>query len=238
MARPSSRRGRPDAGRTGRRPAAVPTLRLERRLLRSGVARLGGDGRGRAAGRRPARSTSGWWSWTPRRGRPPAGIRDSKLLAAGARASGWCPRIEAWAAAGAVGTRRPRRDRRPRADRCAPAGRRAGARRRWDRSAGPGAPRREPRLADRRRTAPAAGPARPVVRTRVKADLHLHLGGGGQHPGQGGPGRRHGRAGRGAIPAYGWEANKGYGTEAHLAAIRRLGTTPHHRLSWRLPERA
>jgi ribonuclease HII len=37
-------------------------------------------------------------------------------------------------------------------------------------------------------------------------------------------------------PGYGWESNKGYGTEAHLAAIRRLGTTPHHRLTWRLPE--
>ena len=42
----------------------------------------------------------------------------------------------------------------------------------------------------------------------------------------------------GRYPAYGWEANKGYGTEAHFAAIRRLGTTPHHRLTWRLPERA
>jgi len=36
-------------------------------------------------------------------------------------------------------------------------------------------------------------------------------------------------------PGYGWEANKGYGTEAHLAAIRILGLTPHHRHSWRLP---
>ena len=37
-------------------------------------------------------------------------------------------------------------------------------------------------------------------------------------------------------PDYGWSANKGYGTSDHLAALRRLGPTPHHRTSWRLPE--
>ena len=36
-------------------------------------------------------------------------------------------------------------------------------------------------------------------------------------------------------PDYGWEANKGYGTEAHFTAIRGHGLTPHHRRSWRLP---
>jgi len=39
----------------------------------------------------------------------------------------------------------------------------------------------------------------------------------------------------GAHPDYGWEENKGYGTSAHFDALRRLGPTPHHRLSWRLP---
>jgi ribonuclease HII len=39
----------------------------------------------------------------------------------------------------------------------------------------------------------------------------------------------------GAYPDYGWEENKGYGTSAHFDALRRLGPTPHHRLSWRLP---
>lgn len=34
---------------------------------------------------------------------------------------------------------------------------------------------------------------------------------------------------------YGWETNRGYGTRAHLAAIRSLGPTPHHRRSWNLP---
>jgi len=33
-------------------------------------------------------------------------------------------------------------------------------------------------------------------------------------------------------PEYGWAANKGYGTEAHLLALERYGTTPHHRRSF------
>ena len=39
-------------------------------------------------------------------------------------------------------------------------------------------------------------------------------------------------------PAYGWADNKGYGTVEHLEALARLGPTPHHRVSWRLPGRA
>lgn len=33
-------------------------------------------------------------------------------------------------------------------------------------------------------------------------------------------------------PGYGWDHNKGYGTPAHLDALRRLGPTPHHRRSF------
>ena len=33
-------------------------------------------------------------------------------------------------------------------------------------------------------------------------------------------------------PGYGWERNMGYGTDAHRAALRELGPTPHHRLSF------
>ncbi len=40
-----------------------------------------------------------------------------------------------------------------------------------------------------------------------------------------------------AHPEYGWVGNKGYGAPEHLDAIRRLGPTPLHRVSWRLPER-
>ena len=33
---------------------------------------------------------------------------------------------------------------------------------------------------------------------------------------------------------YGWQSNKGYGSNAHRAAIGRFGVTPLHRLSWHL----
>jgi ribonuclease HII len=36
-------------------------------------------------------------------------------------------------------------------------------------------------------------------------------------------------------PHYGWAGNKGYSAPEHLAALRRHGTTPQHRRSWRLP---
>jgi ribonuclease HII len=34
------------------------------------------------------------------------------------------------------------------------------------------------------------------------------------------------------FPQYGWNANKGYGTAAHRAAIGQYGLTPHHRKSF------
>jgi ribonuclease HII len=41
----------------------------------------------------------------------------------------------------------------------------------------------------------------------------------------------HGLAG--TFPAYGWERNKGYGTLEHAVALKRHGTTRHHRRSFR-----
>ena len=41
-----------------------------------------------------------------------------------------------------------------------------------------------------------------------------------------------------AHPEYGWEGNKGYGAAGHLDALRRLGPTPLHRVSWSLPAQA
>ena len=35
-----------------------------------------------------------------------------------------------------------------------------------------------------------------------------------------------------SFPGYGWETNRGYGSREHLAALRRLGPTPHHRTSF------
>ncbi len=34
------------------------------------------------------------------------------------------------------------------------------------------------------------------------------------------------------FPGYGWETNRGYGSEEHLLALRQLGPTPHHRMSF------
>ena len=34
-------------------------------------------------------------------------------------------------------------------------------------------------------------------------------------------------------PGYGWETNKGYGTQAHQAGLQTLGVTPHHRRSFK-----
>lgn len=42
---------------------------------------------------------------------------------------------------------------------------------------------------------------------------------------------------RGA-PGYDLESNKGYATPAHLAALRLLGPSEFHRISWKLPSRA
>ena len=37
------------------------------------------------------------------------------------------------------------------------------------------------------------------------------------------------------FPMFDWAANKGYAAPVHLAALRRCGPSPHHRVSWRLP---
>jgi len=36
-------------------------------------------------------------------------------------------------------------------------------------------------------------------------------------------------------PAFGWDGNKGYAAPEHLAALRDLGPSPLHRVSWNLP---
>ena len=54
----------------------------------------------------------------------------------------------------------------------------------------------------------AAGVVAKCVRDRLMVSLH------GRHP------------------VYGWESNKGYGTEEHRAAIDRVGPTKHHRNSF------
>ncbi len=34
-------------------------------------------------------------------------------------------------------------------------------------------------------------------------------------------------------PGYGWETNMGYGSKSHMAALRNLGPTPHHRRTFK-----
>ena len=233
MAGPSSRHGRPDADEAGRRLAAVPTLRIERRLLRSGVTRLGAMdevGRGSPAG--PLHV--GLVVLDATTGRPPVGIRDSKLLAAAPRER-LVPQIEAWAVATAVGAATSGE-----IDALGLTGalRLAGAR-----ALAQVGPSPDLVLLDGNHDwltdadAPDGRTGRPVVHTRAKADRTCTSVAAASILA---------KVARDAVmvgladryPAYGWEANKGYGTETHFAAIRRLGTTPHHRLTWRLPERA
>jgi ribonuclease HII len=73
----------------------------------------------------------------------------------------------------------------------------------------------------------------PVVRTRIKADLTCAsvaaasvLAKASRDAFMVGLASEH--------PDYGWEVNKGYATPFHRAALRRLGPSPYHRVSWRL----
>jgi ribonuclease HII len=212
-----------------------PTLRFERRLLRDGARRVGGIdevGRGSPAGPLYV----GVVVVDGATGPAPRGIRDSKLLTPAARAD-LVPRIRAWASAWSVGTATPSE---------------------IDVLGITGALR----LAGTRALAVVTGPVdrvivdgnvdwitpasdasagvvparRPEVTTRVKADLTCTSVAAASILA---------KVARDAVmvdldatfPEYGWAANKGYGTGDHLDALRRLGPTPHHRLSWRLPER-
>ena len=73
----------------------------------------------------------------------------------------------------------------------------------------------------------------PVVRTRIKADLTCASVAAASVLA---------KASRDAFmvglarenPEYGWEVNKGYATPYHRAALRRLGPSPYHRVTWRL----
>jgi len=209
----------------------TPTLRLERGLLRSGCLRLGAMdevGRGSPAG--PV--YVGLVVVDAATGRPPVGIRDSKLLAPMAREA-LAPRIRSWAAGWALGSADPAEvDGLGLNGALGLAGLRALA-------ALDEAP--DLLLVDGNHdwiTPAASGGATavPEVVTRVRADLTCTSVAAASILA---------KVARDALmvqlagdyPAYGWDANKGYGTVDHLDAIRRFGPTPHHRITWRLPER-
>ena len=80
---------------------------------------------------------------------------------------------------------------------------------------------------------PVPLPRQPVVRTRVKADLTCASVAAASVLA---------KTARDAYmvalsqdhPGYGWDLNKGYATPFHRAALRRLGPSLYHRVSWRL----
>jgi ribonuclease HII len=226
---------RPSTGGGGTSRLVTTTLRLERRLLRSGAIRLGGmDEVGRGAPAGPVHV--GLVVLDATTSRPPSGVLDSKLLPAPARRR-LVPEIEAWAAAYAVGSASSGD-----VDALGVNGalRLAGLRALgqmdepvdvvildgtydWlspEVPSGIGTaltsscPEIVTRVkADRTCTSVAAASIlAKVARDGVMVNLAAEY------------------------PGYGWERNKGYGTEAHLTAIRKHGLTPHHRHSWRLPE--
>jgi ribonuclease HII len=170
----------------------------------------------------------------------PCGVRDSKLLTARAREE-LVPHIRRWAAGYAVGHASPAEiDELGIMGALRLAGHRAVA-------ALPVAPDTvlldgnhdylsHPGQASLFESAPLIGLLPPVV-TMVKADLHCAAVAAASVLA---------KTARDAImidlagqfPEYGWDENKGYASPAHMAALRRLGPTVHHRTSWRLPERA
>jgi len=207
--------------------ASRPQLRYEKQLLRSGLTRLASMdevGRGALAG--PV--TVGVMVVTATIGRVPAGLKDSKLLTPRVREI-LLPVIQRWAGEYAVGHASPAE---------------------IDTVGIMGALR----LAGRRALAQLPHPVDAVlldgnydylsepeltlfstpVFTRIKADLTCA-----------------GVAGASVLakterdamlralavryPEYLFEVNKGYGTAAHVAALRRHGPCELHRRSWRLP---
>jgi len=225
---------RPSTGGGARDRSVAPSLRLERRLLRGGAVRLGGmDEVGRGAPAGPVHV--GLVVLDAASGRPPSGVRDSKLLTAPARRR-LVTGIEKWAAAFAVGSASPGE-----VDALGLNGalRLAGLR-------ALGQIDEPPELVildgsydwlspgEPTGVGTACATRGPEVVTRVKADLSATSVAAASILA---------KVARDALmvglaaecPGYGWEANKGYGTPAHLTAIRTLGLTPHHRHSWRLP---
>jgi len=215
----------------------APTLRLERRLLRDGISRLAAMdevGRGSPAG--PA--YVGVIVVDSSTGPAPTGVRDSKLISPAVRQA-LVPAIEMWAVDRAIGESSPAEvDRFGVTAALRLAGRRALARlvvrpdlvlldgsHDWLSSP-------DHDVLDGSHT--NAGWTTPVV-TKVKADRSCASVAAASVIA---------KVARDAVmtglaeefPGYGWETNKGYGTADHLDALRRLGPTPHHRVSWRLPE--
>ncbi|QZN87565.1 ribonuclease HII [Cellulomonas sp. C5510] len=231
------------AGAAGR--SGAPTLRVERQILRDGVPALAcvdEVGRGSLSG--PV--TVGVVVVTAETRSAPQGVRDSKLLTPDARER-LAPLIRRWAACWSVGHAEPSEiDRYGIIAALRLAAHRAIAALTvppatllldgnhdyvtaplQDALLGP------PPVLD---VVPPVLDVVPPVRTMVKADLRCAAVAAASILA---------KTERDAImvrlaqdhPEYGWAENKGYSAPEHLAALRRLGPTPHHRTSWRLPQR-
>lgn len=167
----------------------------------------------------------------------PAGVRDSKLLTASARAE-LVPLIHGWATAWAVGHASPAEID---AWGIVPAMRLAGHRALADLPGLPDAvlldgshdyltPPDQESLFEGPRVLEAV----PSVVTMVKADLQCAAVAAASILA---------KTGRDALmielaaqhPRYHWELNKGYAAPEHIDALREFGPTVHHRRSWRLP---
>jgi ribonuclease HII len=226
----------------GRAPGRAPRLLVETALAEEGYLVVAGAdevGRGCLAG--PV--TVGVVVVDPSSGRPPRGLRDSKLLSAEQRRA-LVPRIRTWVLAGSV------------ADATAAeidtygiiAALRLAAHRAL--AALPDLPDcvlldgNHDYLTPRAQLTLDLVPARPepepvglarhpAVRTRIKADVTCASVAAASVLA---------KATRDAFmvelaaehPGYGWDVNKGYATPYHRAALRRLGPSPYHRVSWRL----
>lgn len=215
---------------------AAPTLRVERQIIRDGVPVLAcADEVGRGSLSGPV--TVGVVVVTADSRAVPQGVRDSKLLSPGERER-LAPLIRRWAAGWAVGHAEPSEID---AYGIIAALRLAAHRAIVGLGTAPdallldgnhdyvSAPAQDTLLGP-----PVVLDLVPPVRTVVKADLRCAAVAAASILA---------KTERDAImtrlhddhPAYGWAENKGYSAPEHLAALRRLGPTPHHRTSWRLP---
>ncbi|MDO7869196.1 ribonuclease HII [Nocardioides jiangxiensis] len=217
--------------------STAPSLRVERRLLREGVATLAAaDEVGRGALCGPV--TIGMVLIDAATRSAPTGVRDSKLLTPAARER-LVPRIQRWAISYGVGHASP-----VEIDEfgITAALRLAGQRALAQLSDEAGVvlldgnhdylsePEQEALFGS---PTPAVVAVPPVV-TMIKADMKCAAVAAASVLA---------KTARDALllelaeahPEYGWAENKGYSAPEHLAALLEHGPTPQHRLSWRLP---
>ena len=225
-------------------PAATPDTRLERELAATGarfVAGMDEVGRGALAGPASVGLVVVDAAGLHREPAPWSGVRDSKALTA-SRREALAPGIRGWAAACTVGHAQPAEI----DDLGISAALRLAGLRALDLAAAQGcrvdalildgshnwlAP--DPARGVDPEPGPEPGPLPRLVRTLVRADAQCVSVAAASIAAKV---ERDRLMCRWALehPQYGWESNKGYGSAAHRAALRRFGATTLHRLSWNL----